>query len=137
MSNLNPDEQYPTPQKYLEGADVPKWYSFQSNLVTDADIKPGMIRCLEVDKRLTLPTRTHIRFLVTAADVIHSFSVPRYVKLEYIVICIFLVLESRPMQLRVELTRYIVLFNVRVFSTANAPNSAVLYMVTCQLLLRR
>lgn len=78
MSNLNPDEQYPTPQKYLDGAEIPKWYSFQSNLVTDADIKPGMIRCLEVDKRLTLPTRTHIRFLVTAADVLHSFSVPRY-----------------------------------------------------------
>ena len=75
-SNLNPDEQYPTPQKYLEGADVPKWYSFQSNLVTDADLVPGMIRALEVDKRLTLPTRTHIRFLITAADVLHSWSVP-------------------------------------------------------------
>ena len=75
----NPDEHYPTPQKYLDGVEVPKWYSFQSNAVTDTDIKPGMLRVLEVDKRLTLPTRTHIRFLVTGADVIHSFSVPSYV----------------------------------------------------------
>ena len=34
------------------------------------------MRQLEVDKRLTVPTRTHIRFLVTAQDVLHSFSVP-------------------------------------------------------------
>merc|ERR1712190_702934 len=37
---------------------------------------PGMVRNLEVDKRLTLPTRTHIRFLVTGQDVLHSFSIP-------------------------------------------------------------
>eukprot|EP00811_Abedinium_folium_P013552 NODE_22604_length_701_cov_15.315331.p2 GENE.NODE_22604_length_701_cov_15.315331~~NODE_22604_length_701_cov_15.315331.p2 ORF type:complete len:99 (+),score=23.87 NODE_22604_length_701_cov_15.315331:271-567(+) len=35
-----------------------------------------MVRNLEVDKRLTLPTRTHIKFLCTAQDVIHAFSVP-------------------------------------------------------------
>eukprot|EP00389_Voromonas_pontica_P013158 GDKH01020295.1.p1 GENE.GDKH01020295.1~~GDKH01020295.1.p1 ORF type:complete len:109 (-),score=17.90 GDKH01020295.1:109-435(-) len=45
-------------------------------MVGDEDLKPGMLRMLEVDKRLTLPTRTHIRFLVTSTDVIHSFSVP-------------------------------------------------------------
>merc|ERR1719335_1660884 len=48
----------------------------QSNLVSDEDIKPGMVRQLEVDKRLTLPTRTHIRFLCTGQDVLHNFSVP-------------------------------------------------------------
>merc|ERR1712146_830383 len=36
----------------------------------------GMVRQLEVDKRLTLPTRTHIRFLCTGQDVLHNFSVP-------------------------------------------------------------
>mmetsp|Transcript_16073 Transcript_16073/g.32555 ORF Transcript_16073/g.32555 Transcript_16073/m.32555 type:complete len:169 (+) Transcript_16073:91-597(+) len=69
-------EDYPTPEKYLEGAEIPTFYQFQSNMVSDEDLKPGMVRVLEVDKRLTLPTRTHIRFLVTAQDVLHSFSVP-------------------------------------------------------------
>jgi len=69
-------EEYPTPEKYLDGAEIPTFYSFQSNLVTDEDLKPGMIRNLEVDKRLTVPTRTHIRVLVTAGDVLHSWSVP-------------------------------------------------------------
>jgi len=69
-------EDYPIPQKFLDGAEVPGWYSFQSNLVTDDDLKPGMIRQMEVDKRLTLPTRTHIRFLITAGDVLHSWAVP-------------------------------------------------------------
>ncbi|CAK0843200.1 unnamed protein product [Prorocentrum cordatum] len=69
-------EDYATPDKYLEGAEIPTFYQFQSNLVADEDLKPGMVRVLEVDKRLTLPTRTHIRFLVTGQDVIHSWSVP-------------------------------------------------------------
>merc|ERR1719253_2412685 len=69
-------EDYATPEKYLEGAQIPTYYQFQSNMVADEDLKPGMVRVLEVDKRLTLPTRTHIRFLVTGQDVIHAFSIP-------------------------------------------------------------
>merc|ERR1719450_470888 len=69
-------EDYPTPEKYLDGAEIPTYFQFQSNLVADEDLKPGMVRQLEVDKRLTVPTRTHIRFLVTAQDVLHAFSVP-------------------------------------------------------------
>lgn len=68
---------YPTPTKYLENPDsIPTYYTFQSNMVSDEDLLPGMLRNLEVDRRLTLPTRTHIRFLVTATDVIHSWAVP-------------------------------------------------------------
>merc|ERR1712187_730197 len=69
-------EDYFTPEKYLEGAEIPTYYQFQSNLVTWEDLKPGMVRQLEVDKRLTVPTRTHIRFLVTGQDVLHCFSIP-------------------------------------------------------------
>ncbi|GAW82926.1 cytochrome c oxidase subunit 2 [Plasmodium gonderi] len=87
LKNLNEDdpskvtnvkaEDYPIPEKYLEDPDkIPKYYVFQSNMVTDEDLQPGMLRQLEVDKRLTLPTRTHISFLVTATDVIHSWSIP-------------------------------------------------------------
>lgn len=68
---------YPTPQKYLDNPEkIPSYYVFQSNMVTDEDLQPGMLRNLEVDKRLTLPTRTHIRFLITATDVIHAWSIP-------------------------------------------------------------
>ncbi|CDR94516.1 ribosomal protein L17, putative [Babesia bigemina] len=74
---LSVEERYPLPEKYAENPDlIPKYYAFQSNLVTDEDLQPGMLRQLEVDKRLTLPTRTHIRFLITATDVIHTWSVP-------------------------------------------------------------
>merc|ERR1719473_732197 len=69
-------EDYPTPEKYLDGAEIPTYYQFQSNLVQDDDLVPGMVRQLEVDKRLTLPTRTHIRFLITAQDVLHCYSIP-------------------------------------------------------------
>mmetsp|Transcript_12561 Transcript_12561/g.29960 ORF Transcript_12561/g.29960 Transcript_12561/m.29960 type:complete len:165 (-) Transcript_12561:294-788(-) len=69
-------EDYATPQKYLDGAEIPSYYQFQSNMVADEDLKPGMCRNVDVDKRLTVPTRTHLRFLVTATDVLHSFSVP-------------------------------------------------------------
>eukprot|EP00927_Polykrikos_kofoidii_P023502 TRINITY_DN2163_c1_g1_i1.p2 TRINITY_DN2163_c1_g1~~TRINITY_DN2163_c1_g1_i1.p2 ORF type:complete len:173 (-),score=30.89 TRINITY_DN2163_c1_g1_i1:180-698(-) len=71
-------EDYVTPDKYLDGAEIPTYYQFQSNLVADEDLKPGMVRQLEVDKRLTVPTRTHIRFLVTAQDVLHCWSVPSF-----------------------------------------------------------
>merc|ERR1719164_166028 len=75
LANVRPED-YPTPEKYLDGAPIPTYYQFQSNLVADEDLKPGMIRQLEVDKRLTVPTRTHIRFLVTSFDVIHSWAIP-------------------------------------------------------------
>eukprot|EP00916_Digyalum_oweni_P014792 GHVL01024219.1.p1 GENE.GHVL01024219.1~~GHVL01024219.1.p1 ORF type:complete len:177 (+),score=25.69 GHVL01024219.1:43-573(+) len=75
FKNVKADD-YPTPQKYLDGAPVPTYYVFQSNMLSSDSLEPGMLRTLEVDKRLTLPTRTHIRFLITATDVIHSFCVP-------------------------------------------------------------
>mmetsp|Transcript_22676 Transcript_22676/g.55942 ORF Transcript_22676/g.55942 Transcript_22676/m.55942 type:complete len:196 (-) Transcript_22676:538-1125(-) len=75
LKDVKPED-YPTPQKYLDGAEIPTYYVFQSNMVVDEDLKPGMLRQLEVDKRLTLPTRTHIRFLITGTDVIHSWAVP-------------------------------------------------------------
>eukprot|EP01068_Selenidium_serpulae_P006007 Selendium_serpulae@DN4260_c0_g2_i2.p1 len=69
-------EEYTTPQKYIDGAPIPKWYQFQSNMIGEEDLQYGMRRTLEVDRRLTLPTRTHIRLLLTASDVVHSWWVP-------------------------------------------------------------
>ena len=41
-------------------------------MITEADLKLGQLRLLEVDQRLCLPVRTNIRILLTAADVLHS-----------------------------------------------------------------
>lgn len=49
---------------------------FDSNMVEDQDIKNGQLRLLEVDNRIVIPENTVVKFLITAADVIHSFAVP-------------------------------------------------------------
>ena len=52
------------------------------NLVIDSymmcmsDLTKGTLRLLEVDNRVVLPVNTHIRILVTSADVLHSWAVP-------------------------------------------------------------
>ena len=45
-------------------------------MIQDADLKPGQIRLLEVDNRIIVPQGATIKFLITAADVIHSFAIP-------------------------------------------------------------
>ncbi len=40
--------------------------------------KNAPFRLLEVDNRVILPVSTHIRLLVTAADVLHSWAVPSF-----------------------------------------------------------
>jgi len=37
-----------------------------------------MLRLLEVDNQVSLPVNNHIRLLVTAADVLHSWAVPSF-----------------------------------------------------------
>jgi len=44
--------------------------------VPESDLEIGALRMLEVDNRVILPELTHTRFIVGAADVIHSFAVP-------------------------------------------------------------
>jgi heme/copper-type cytochrome/quinol oxidase subunit 2 len=52
-------------------------------MVNTEDLKRGGLRLLEVDHRVVLPTRTHIRLLITSSDVIHSWAVPAFgVKLD-------------------------------------------------------
>jgi len=50
--------------------------SFDSYMIPEDDLELGELRLLEVDNRIVLPKNTHIRVLVTAADVLHSFAVP-------------------------------------------------------------
>jgi cytochrome c oxidase subunit 2 len=49
---------------------------FDSYLVPTDELEEGQLRLLEVDNRVVVPVGTHIRFIVTGADVIHSFAVP-------------------------------------------------------------
>jgi len=52
--------------------------TFDSYMVSIDDLTPGSFRLLEVDNRVVLPINTHIRLLVTAADVLHSWAVPSF-----------------------------------------------------------
>jgi len=47
-----------------------------SYIIQTTDLTPGEYRLLEVDNRLVLPINIEIRILVSAADVIHSWTIP-------------------------------------------------------------
>lgn len=49
---------------------------FDSYMLPEEDLENGGLRMLEVDNRVILPELTHVRFVVTSADVIHSFASP-------------------------------------------------------------
>ena len=51
---------------------------FDSNMIPEAQLKPGQIRLLEVDNRIIVPVETNIRVIVTSADVLHSWAVPAF-----------------------------------------------------------
>lgn len=63
--------QYPD---FLNSED--EFIEFDSYLVPESDLEDGALRMLEVDNRLIIPELTHVRFIVTGADVIHSFACP-------------------------------------------------------------
>ena len=50
--------------------------NFDSYMVPEDELNDGELRLLEVDNRIVLPVNTHIRVLVTAADVLHSWAIP-------------------------------------------------------------
>jgi heme/copper-type cytochrome/quinol oxidase subunit 2 len=45
-------------------------------MLPEEDLEEGGLRMLEVDNRVILPELTHVRFVITSADVIHSFAMP-------------------------------------------------------------
>lgn len=52
--------------------------NFDSYMVAEDELKLGGLRLLEVDNRLVLPVRTNIRMIITAADVLHSWTIPAF-----------------------------------------------------------
>jgi len=53
-----------------------EFIEYDSYLIPESDLEKGGLRMLEVDNRIILPELTHTRFMVSAADVIHSFACP-------------------------------------------------------------
>jgi len=52
--------------------------SFDSYMIPEDDLELGELRLLEVDNRIVLPINTHIRVIITAADVLHSWAIPSF-----------------------------------------------------------
>nr|WCH57754.1 cytochrome c oxidase subunit 2 [Hypnea pseudomusciformis] len=50
--------------------------NFDSYMIPEEDLLTGQYRLLEVDNRMVVPINTHIRIIVSAADVLHSWAVP-------------------------------------------------------------
>ena len=53
-----------------------KTINYDSFMVKDEDLPFGGLRLLEVDNRLVVPVDTHVRVIITSADVIHCWTVP-------------------------------------------------------------
>ena len=57
-------------------------FKYSSYMLTDEFLKEnnsiGFFRNLETNKRILLPTNTHLRLLVTAVDVLHSWTIPSF-----------------------------------------------------------
>jgi cytochrome c oxidase subunit 2 len=53
-------------------------FEFDSTMIQPGDLKPGDIRQLSVDNEAVVPVGKVVHVQVTAADVIHSFTVPSF-----------------------------------------------------------
>nr|YP_009753992.1 cytochrome c oxidase subunit II [Cheirotonus gestroi]QIT06601.1 cytochrome c oxidase subunit II [Cheirotonus gestroi] len=51
-------------------------FEFDSYMIPENEMKPSSFRLLDVDNRTVLPYNSQIRLMVTAADVIHSWTIP-------------------------------------------------------------
>nr|YP_009991807.1 cytochrome c oxidase subunit II [Centropus unirufus]QNN84668.1 cytochrome c oxidase subunit II [Centropus unirufus] len=50
--------------------------TFDSYMIPTTDLSPGHFRLLEVDHRVVVPMESHVRIIITAGDVLHSWTVP-------------------------------------------------------------
>lgn len=49
---------------------------FDSYMIPEDELELGQLRLLEVDNHVVVPINTHIRVIVSAADVLHSWAIP-------------------------------------------------------------
>jgi cytochrome c oxidase subunit 2 len=62
--------------EYEYPADQNGGFKFDSNLIEEADLKPGQPRLLSVDNEMVVPVNKVVRMHITSADVMHSWGVP-------------------------------------------------------------
>jgi cytochrome c oxidase subunit 2 len=53
-------------------------FTFDANMVSTEDLKPGQPRLLETDNHIVVPIDAVVRVQVTAGDVLHSWSMPAF-----------------------------------------------------------
>lgn len=53
-------------------------FEFDSNIVPEAELRPGQPRLLETDNRVVLPVNAAVRLQVTASDVLHAWAMPAF-----------------------------------------------------------
>jgi len=53
-----------------------EFLNFDSYMISEEDLEIGQFRLLEVDNKMVVPVNTHIRIIVSAADVLHSWAIP-------------------------------------------------------------
>nr|YP_008816084.1 cytochrome c oxidase subunit 2 [Entransia fimbriata]AGZ90287.1 cytochrome c oxidase subunit 2 [Entransia fimbriata] len=63
---------YSSPVPSAQGGQI----AFDSYMVDEDELELGDLRLLEVDNRIVVPIKTHVRIIITSADVIHSWAVP-------------------------------------------------------------
>ena len=84
---LYAQQSYPQPDVTIKATGY-QWYwnyeypeegfSFGSFMVEDADLEPGQPRLLAVDADVVVPVGKTVQVLVTAADVMHNWTVPAF-----------------------------------------------------------
>nr|YP_010007684.1 cytochrome oxidase subunit 2 [[Candida] auris]QNR39896.1 cytochrome oxidase subunit 2 [[Candida] auris]WDD58103.1 COX2 [[Candida] auris]WDD58114.1 COX2 [[Candida] auris]WDD58125.1 COX2 [[Candida] auris]WDD58136.1 COX2 [[Candida] auris] len=57
-------------------SDTGETMEYESYMVPDDMLEEGQLRLLDTDTSIIVPVDTHVRFIVTANDVMHSFTVP-------------------------------------------------------------
>nr|GEV41243.1 cytochrome c oxidase subunit 2, mitochondrial [Tanacetum cinerariifolium] len=50
--------------------------TFDSYTIPEDDLEFGQLRLLEVDNRVVVPAKSHLRIIVTSVNVLHSWAVP-------------------------------------------------------------
>lgn len=61
-----------------EYSDFGPTVKYDSQLIHENDLEKGQPRLLEVDNSMVIPVNTYIRLNITAADVLHSWTVPSF-----------------------------------------------------------
>jgi cytochrome c oxidase subunit 2 len=70
--------EYSLPFKFNNGYGEYRTIKYDSYLKNEDELNIGDLRLLEVDNPIVLPVKLPIRLLVTAADVLHSWTIPSF-----------------------------------------------------------